>query len=134
MISKTIKFNNIYKKGKCLRLCVFKFFAELNNCSFRGIWENKNSLDCNWYEMKEYTANFNFKKSCSEHCPLECLLKKDSFHIDESYFGEDTYDFIRLEIFSPKLIVTERVQFPKTTAADLVSKLGGTLGFFIGFR
>jgi len=102
-------------------------------------------------------SDFDYQKICSKRCPLECEIV--TFTITNSI--ENTYEFKKSikeyknltmerfnhaditdeELFDNLIIInvyfeeikeTEITQIPKTTAVDLASSIGGSLGLFLG--
>ena len=133
MVKLTQKFNNIYKHDKCLYLCFFKRVADTYNCSFPGIY-TKSSTNCSSkLNIEIMVQSFKFKENC-KRCPFECDLVYYNMNINNDYntnISNDTYKFY---IYYKSLKFTLLTQVAKTYVSDLVAQVGGTLGFFIGFR
>lgn len=141
LIKRTIELDQSYTQEKCYFLCFQRYGTSIFNCTLPNVYEtnyNKSCRDVPGYESEKnrmYIENaFDYEGNCSMECPVECLassleLKQEQF-IDQSLANNS----FGLRISFPKLEVKEFIELPKTTIFDLVAKIGGTLGVFIGFR
>jgi len=137
LVSRTIQFNKIYRKDKCNKLCYFKNAVADFNCTFENIWPSGNDVKCQDIRgFDPYYRNFNFTKSCSEVCPLECESEFYDLYVSQTQVSNVQSGNISfaLNVYFTDLKVLKISQYAKTSEADLVSNIGGTLGLFIGFQ
>lgn len=129
LVNRTIKFNSFYQNSKCRFLCKFKYYVEKYNCSYPGLYETASSSVCR--EVDIYRTNDTKIGECYKNCPIEC--KSKAYLLDHLLVGCDpNLTQIRLSYrYDQETLITES---PKTNICDLISKLGGTLGLFIGFK
>jgi len=108
-------------------------------------------LNCN------ITGDFDYQKTCSKQCPLECeivsftitsMIKNPSsytgeieifknqamehFNLTNMTNDEFTKNLIWIFVYFEEIKYTEITQIPKTTPVDLASSIGGSLGLFLG--
>jgi len=143
LIRRTIEFNSIYKKNKCYFLCFVKFMSQKFNCSFSGLYQNelftRNCTDLN-IDLDEEENKFDYEPKCSLYCPIECNSEIFSYYtnyvmdLDHGHLDQNSSKFLELIFFYDTLKVSYSIEIPKTTLPDLVSKVGGTFGLFIGLR
>ena len=143
MIHRTIAFNEVYKKEKCYFICFFREMSKKYNCSFSDLYEIpglRNCLDLHHdFDLDEH--HFNYDSSCNIDCPFECTTKtytlftNQIIDTDHFLFGDDNVSkHFELFFYFDQVKVTKITQFPKEEISDLVSKIGGTVGVFIGCR
>ena len=156
LIQRTESMNSIYNKDKCYFLCFLRSMSMEYNCSFPDIYELANHTSCTIRLNKTHTnykqALFNYEHNCSTECPTSCessYCKVTQYQVldivrfveyidygpqDNDGLGKYFPNTLRLFIYYESLAVMQQTQYPKTKVEDLFSKIGGTLGLFIGFR
>lgn len=138
LIKRTIGVNRVYSREMCYYLCFFQHSAESFNCSFPHLVElpsfNESCLE-QMENMKGVSKDFDYARECDRFCPLEC--DKTMFTFQTSQFENSSKlgpKVFRLNVDFDEFKFLRTTQFPKTTFADLISKIGGTLGLFIGLK
>ena len=139
MIKRTVAFDGFYKQDKCYYLCYLNYIGLKYNCSFPQLFEipdlesscHNRSIDFA-YEDRRYAD----EKNCSHQCPLSCNAKFISILTNQVTYHDHKIDEqkIAFYVYFEELKILETKQIQKTTPSDLISKIGGTLGLFIGFR
>ena len=113
----------ICKSAKCHRN-VFSFDWKLNN--FDGKYDKECPLECNidWIEKKVYTRNF----------PSYAYAKllKESKVIQHKSVNDISKSRAMIHIYYEKLGYYSTYETPLTLSFDLISKIGGMLGLFLG--
>lgn len=139
--------NWIYTNKECLRLCMNLMFNQTNECNFY-----LNELDEDfWYKYYDFQKDDRLKKcfltnwtqisgldSCSnKFCPLECdsisyetVLTSLSFPVGSPHLFKR---FFAINVYYEDLSYTLIDQLPRTYIIDLISKIGGIFGVFLGF-
>lgn len=139
-----------YRQYFCYRLCQLHYLEIQCKCKLPyqfGFGGNDTCrLDC----LHPLIDDFNFQKECDRHCPLECdsteyeLFEKDQKIKDNPYMLDIIKNKTLLPLNSSFDYVVENLmafhvniqdlsyqyfyELPKTTPANLVADLGGTLG------
>ena len=129
LIKRTYKFNGIYQNSRCQFLCKFKYYAETYNCSYSGLYETNSSLNCHEYVNNRENDPDIIK--CLSTCPFEC---KTNAYIVNHLTSKNKFGSTIILMSYENQAVTFLDQTPKTTIDDLISKLGGTLGLFVGLK
>lgn len=127
-------FNRYYDKTTCLFICKRKYASEKFNCSFPQINEEKYEISCFEFsdEIDKYLGHFN--ESCSE-CKEEC--NQTIFHLEKNIFigaNDSNKNAVRIVVRFGDLRTTRITQSISLSEWNLISKLGGLTGFFIGFK
>ncbi len=136
MVVQTIKFNKKYKKEKCYFLCFLHEMTEQYNCSFPQLYERNNTgRKCHetGYDFLQLEYQFDYD-TCSSMCPDACNKKIYEIYTYHSFNQNYEDSFFKLRVYFTSTHLLDISQYPKTTRADLMSKIGGTLGFFVGLR
>ena len=137
LVARAIKYNSFYQKSACYFLCKFKFYAEHYNCSYFGLYETNYSRSCleTVTQEKFFNTSLFKQKMCYNECPAECATL--NFQVNKDYtnfFKGSSKDMIDIIVNFSKSQCMTLSQTPKTNLFDLISKIGGTLGLYIGFR
>jgi hypothetical protein len=136
MVLQTLKFNRKYKKEKCYFLCFLREMTEQYNCSFPRLYE-RNGTGQSCYEIGHDLLQLEYKfdyDTCSSVCPDACSKKIYETYTYHSFNQNYADSFFNLRVYFTSTHLLDISQYPKTTWADLMSKIGGTLGFFVGLR
>lgn len=83
--------------------------------------------------MEKIIQSFHFMQEC-ESCPFECDSVYFNMRINNDNSKKYPNNTFKLYVFYKTLKYTLITQVAKTYYSDLVAQVGGTLGFFIGFR
>ncbi len=141
LIKKTIELDKKYTREKCYFLCFQRYGTDIFNCTLPNVYKTNYNISCRDVPDYEFVKNklfiendFDYEKHCLEECPIEC--KSSSFKIKQEQFIDEYLlnNTFGIRASFPNLEVKEYVELPKTTISDLIAKIGGTLGVFIGFR
>lgn len=127
-------FNRYYDKTTCLFICKRKYASEKLNCSLPRINEKKYETSCFEFrdEFDTYLGHFN--ESCSE-CKEEC--NQTIYHLEKNIFigaNDSNKNAVRIVVRFGNLKTTRITQSISLSSWNLISKLGGLTGFFIGFK
>lgn len=148
-----------YTQVNCYRYCFDLYYMNTNPCncsntSLSNVWKNcfiesligQNQSNCEledcFYKLRNqqdhctFKAKLNFFKNlvlneCKEYCPLEC----DSIEYSVSYSvvtPVPSLNSSRLIVYFESLKYTLISQEAKMQEFDLISKVGGLFGLFIG--
>ncbi len=136
---KTISFNNFYHRDKCLDICFYENYEKYCNCSLTetdDYYFNNTKCGRNNDSFKDYLESFDYHKQCYSFCPKTCNIQLYRV-IEDGMKSHHTSNisknqFREIRLYYNSLEYTEIIQIPKTTTADLVSNIGGTLGLFMG--
>lgn len=128
---------------------IFSYFADsfvdtfcLFHFVFSGVYDTDNLYKCNYENWTNLHNDFDYDTNCFEHCPRECDSIKYEYEPQDlggvAAVGDHVIPLsnssFSICIYFQDLKYTEISQKPKTTWSDLISKIGGTLGLFIGVR
>lgn len=159
----TIQNDYTYHQANCFDLCACKNLVSSGfNCTCPGIYDTGHTENCYLNSIFTQQLRRFAYSDCSGECPLECNsvyfshnsnnnnFKKSatdeaSFQnyitINEQSLGRNQIkqlsienDSLGIDIFYDDLTFSERIEIAKTTEADLVSAIGGTLGLFLGLN
>ena len=133
IVEETVKYNNVYEKSKCYFICRFRYFADRYNCTYPVLQET--GIEENCYEKVNETTFLKFRdiEECSPVCPNECVTDYYTLSHQDTKDQEND-DFITIFMSFRERKYLNLKEIPKTNIFDLISKIGGTLGFFIGCR
>ena len=119
------KMNNTYRQLNCIEKCKHESVGAEYNCSLRG-----------YYRMKEYgslcanqSAKNQFHDKCEKNCPKECNHRYYGVSILSKHVQQGQEGKVKIVAAFQTMIDLRLIQFPKTSFWDLLSSLGGTLGF-----
>ncbi|CAF1062449.1 unnamed protein product [Brachionus calyciflorus] len=159
----TLNISSYYSSDLCYGVCYQEFLISKCNCSdpnrpfFKkvDICLSLEKLACEFKYYIEFYSQKDVKKSCSDHCPLECektyydyshslseyptdiQVRKLSKMIEENKWVNYTEADIRnnaasVYIFYDRLGYELILELEKVGIVDLISNIGGILGLFIG--
>ena len=137
LIKKSIEVNHAYNRDMCYYLCFLRYLAEGFNCSYPDLFPTSFGESCieKVKNVPRKNEKFDYGQMCASYCPMECHTTVYSFQASQldnkSSLGVNS---IRLNVDFDEFKFVRTTQFPKTTLADLISKIGGTLGLFIGLK
>lgn len=114
-----------YRQSNCLEQCANRKTAETYDCSLvYGYYAEENLPECE-NDIKRLKSDFMIE--CDKTCPRECESTTWNGDIKPRVSNKNGYTVIKFQLGIKKN--TEISQIPKTTFWDLMSSLGGSLGF-----
>jgi len=132
--------NETYRQTNCFELCFQVFYMNNNSCncsktSIGNVWqdcftkqENLNQSGCTYINKLNFFKD-PIQNKCKDYFPLECETVWYSVNSYSTYRNET-----RFFVYFESLKFTSISQIPKQKEFDLLSKVGGILGLFIGVR
>ncbi len=110
--------------------------------NYEGVYDSSNTNLCNYANWTNLHNDFDYESKCYEHCPRECDSIRYQYEAQDLAGVAAVGDLViplnsssfALCIYFQDLKYTLISQKPKTTWSDLISKIGGTLGLFVGIR
>lgn len=110
--------------------------------SFLGVYDDGKRDKCEFEGWTNIHNDFDYEANCFDVCPRECNSIKYEYEPQDlagvAAVGDNviplTNSSFSLCIYFEDLRYTLITQKPKTTWADLISKIGGLLGLFVGVR
>lgn len=118
-----------YRQVNCISKCLHKSCASYDNCSFPGYYEVKGLKHCHNVDFLR-----KYEKQCESQCLIECEIKSFSKKVDQvkllNYHPQKVFCIISFESFK----FTRILEIPKVTMTNLFASIGGTLGFYLGFK
>ena len=156
-----IALNAVYRQSDCLTFCLGEILNKSCNSLSSNFSEAElqTSNKCR-FNYTKYWLSKNFEESnCSKYCPHECNSQSYSVVSSFSQFSSLAYALEKMKYLTKQGILTEIMnmtaekikksflavnvyykdfsysvvsQQPKTQLFDLISKIGGLLGLFVG--
>jgi hypothetical protein len=117
LVKEIIDQNMTYRQENCYELCYLNYL---------NTFADSQKIEA------YYKLNFDYKKNCSQLCPLECF--STSFEFFQSETNRKKFqNSLTSQFFYTDRKYTKLTQIIKTTGADFISNTGGTLGLFLDF-
>lgn len=145
-----------YSQVECIRYCRRLYLLEESKCNCAKSLDDISDCEHGIYKecYDKYLSSFqsrNVFKLCSKYCPLECdsfryfisvhdqklpvsgviNYNLTSFNMFET-FEKMQREFVSINVYFLELHYTNIKQLAKTEKFDLISKIGGILGLFLG--
>ena len=127
-IKETIRLDGNYNSINCKHFCKLLLFAKEFNCSLSHTLETGKLENCS------SIGSINDYSSCIDACPEKCDLTSYRYNHEKiSYTSVDSKDMM-VFIYFDQLETRITSEYPKTSPSDVVAKIGGCLGLFVGMR
>lgn len=120
------KMNASYRQLNCIEKCKHEKIGAAYNCSLRGYYQMKDYGDfCDYPQKKK----LEFHAFCESDCPEACDITEYSLTILPGTVNKTEQGKIAIFVAFQTMRHLELSQIAKMTFWDLLSSLGGTLGF-----
>jgi hypothetical protein len=131
-----------YNQRDCIEICYQNLALSKCNCSDRNsirissneyCFEDKdNKCLVEAYKIFEFKENSYVFNVCLPACPLECTNKDFQFTSSFSQLTPDYRNTANVNIYYESLSYLEMIESEAITITDLISRIGGILGLFLG--
>jgi hypothetical protein len=132
----------VYNQRDCVEICYQRLAISKCNCSDRNsikispndyCFEDKdNKCLVEAYKIFKFKENSYVFNVCLPSCPLECTNKDFQFTSSFSQLTPNYRNTANVNIYYESLSYLEMIESEAITITDLISRIGGILGLFLG--